>query len=113
MKQSLLPVFLAASLSSGCLYTNIHAPRAYRSATPSDVKAASSDPTVSGRSCYRTALYLFAWGDAGYSAALADALAGDPKAVLYDVNTDTHVRSYVVGLYSKICTVVSGRVGRP
>jgi len=104
--------FLVLSFT-GCLYTNIHAPRAYRSATPADVKANTSDPTVSGRSCYRSALFLFAWGDAGYSAALADALSDKPNSVLYDVNTDTHVRSYVLGVYTRICTVVSGRVGRP
>lgn len=109
---ALLPI-LAASLFSGCLYANIHAPRAYRSASPSDVQASASDPAVSGRSCYRSALFLIAWGDAGYSAAIADALADRPNAVLYDVNTDTHVRSYLLGLYSKICTVVSGRAGRP
>jgi hypothetical protein len=104
---------LAIAVSfSGCLYTNIHAPRAYRSATPSDVKALQSDRIVTGRSCYRTAVFLFAWGDAGYSAAVTDALRSEPQGVLYDVNADTHIRSYALGLYSKICTVVSGRVGR-
>ena len=95
------------------LYANIHAPRAYRSATPADVKASSSDRTVSGRSCYRSVAYLFAWGDAGYSAAVADALSDQPDAILYDVNTDTHVRSFILGFYSRICTVVSGRLGQP
>ncbi|PCI36351.1 MAG: hypothetical protein COB53_09960 [Elusimicrobia bacterium] len=108
--RALLPI-LAAAAFSGCLYANVHVPRAYRSATPSDVKANSSDRLVSGRSCYQTLAFMFAWGDGGYSAAVADALSDQPDSILYDVNTDTHVRSYVLGLYSRVCTVVSGRVG--
>ncbi len=110
--RTILPILFAA-LFSGCLYANIHSPRAYRSATPSDVKASEADRTVSGRSCYRTALWMFAWGDAGYAAAVSDALAGRPDAVLYDVQADTHVQAYVLGIYTRICTIVSGRVGNP
>ncbi len=40
----------------GLLYTDVRAARAYRSATPSDVRAAPGDPTVPGQSCYQTVL---------------------------------------------------------
>jgi hypothetical protein len=104
---SLLPVCLA-----GCLYTNIHTPWAYRAATPSDLKTATGDAMVSGKACDRVVLYLVAWGDSGYRAAVADALAGRPDGILYDVKTDIHVNSYVLGLYTHTCTEVSGKVGR-
>ena len=108
-----LPFALLPLLLSGCLYTDIRVPRAYRSATPADVKAAAEDPMVSGRSCDRTVLYLAAWGDAGYAAAVRDALKDKPDAILYDVKSDVKVNAYVLGLYSQTCTIVSGRVGRP
>jgi hypothetical protein len=102
----------ALPLLSGCLYTNVHAPHAYRSATPSDVKASSADETVSGEACSRSALYLFAWGNSGYAAATRDALKSKPEAILYDVRSDVHARAYVLGIYASVCTVVTGRVGR-
>ena len=105
---ALLPLFL-----SGCLYTDIRVPRAYRSATPADVKAAADDPAVSGRSCDRTVLFLVAWGDAGYAAAVKDALKDKAEAILYDVRSDVKINSYLLGLYSQTCTIVSGRVGKP
>lgn len=108
----LLLALLAVSLS-GCLYADVRWPRAYRSATPSDVKAASADPVVSGISCNRSLLYLVAWGDAGYAAAVKAALKDHPEGLLYDVRSDLKVNSYVLGLYSRSCTVVTGRVARP
>ncbi|MBI2362039.1 MAG: hypothetical protein HYV15_01460 [Elusimicrobia bacterium] len=112
MQQRLLPVLLAA-LASGCLYADVRFPRSYRAAAPSDVKAAASDPVATGTSCNHVALYLAAWGDAGYAAAVKEALKEAPDAVLYDVKSDTKVKSYLLGLYSRSCTVVTGRVGRP
>ncbi|MDE2293181.1 MAG: hypothetical protein KGL53_13955 [Elusimicrobia bacterium] len=98
---------------TGCLYTDVRVPRAYRSATPADVKAAASDAAVEGKACDRSVLFLVAWGDAGYAAAVRDALKGREDAVLYDVRSDVRVSSYLLGLYTRTCTVVSGRVGRP
>jgi len=102
-----------ALLMSGCglLYTNIHIPRAYRSATPGEVKSEISDATVTGKSCYHSLLFLFAWGDAGYAAATQNALNNDPDAILYDVKTDMQVKSYI-SLYSRYCTVVTGKVAK-
>lgn len=100
--------------SCGLLYTDVRTPRAYRSATPADVKASASDAAVTGTGCARAVLFLVAWGDAGYAAAARDALARQPPgAVLYDVKVDVAVRSYLLGLYTQACTVLAGRVGRP
>ncbi len=107
-------LLLAAVVSlSGCLYADVRWPRAYRSATPSDVKAAAADPIVTGMACNKSLLFLVAWGDAGYAAAVKAALKDQPEGLLYDVRSDMKVNSYLIGLYSKTCTVVTGRVGRP
>jgi hypothetical protein len=96
----------------GILYTNIRTPRAYRSATPVDVKATPSDAVANGRACARSLLFLVAWGDTGYAAATEDALRDHPDAVLYDVRSDMQVHSYALGAYTEVCTLITGRVGR-
>lgn len=112
----LRPVLLlcaAAALSScGILYTDIKVPRGYRTATPLDVKSAPDDPTVTGKACNRSAVYLFAWGDGSYAAAVNDAL-GKRDGILYDVRADIKVNAYVLGLYTKVCTMLSARVAKP
>lgn len=111
MKKILL--FLSCLALSSCLYTDIRSPRAYRSATPSEVKAHPEDEIVKGKSCNRTYLYLVAVGRGGYHAATKNALAERPGAILYDVKTDIQVRSVLLGLYTEICTIVMGKVGKP
>ncbi len=110
------PLFLtlmAATLSScGLLYTDIKVPRGYRTSSPSEVKSASDDPTVTGKSCNRSALFLVAWGDGSYAAAVKDAL-GTRDGILYDVRADIKVNAYVLGIYTKVCTVLSGKVAKP
>ena len=109
----LLPPLLAAALSScGILYTDVKVPRGYRSATPADVKTAPDDPVVSGRSCSRSVLWLVAWGDTSYDKALKDAL-GTRDGILYDVRSDMKVNAYVLGLYTKVCTILTGKVAKP
>ncbi len=104
---------LALTLSScGIFYTDIKVPRGYRTATPSEVKSAPDDPTVTGKSCNRSALFLFAWGDASYAAAVKDAL-GTRDGILYDVRADVKVDAYLLGIYAKWCTVLSGKVAKP
>ncbi len=112
MKQ-LLPLLSLIAASSGCLYTNTTFPRAYRTAAPSEVKSSSSDPVASGSACSKTLLWLVSWGDAGYAAACRDALKGQPDKILYDVKSDAKVTSFLLGLYSKVCTKLEGKVGRP
>jgi hypothetical protein len=102
-----------ALVASGCLYSNIRTPRAYRSATPADVTARPTDPVVSGQGCYKTVLYLVSWGDASYAEAARRAIGGDATAILYDVKADTRVTSVFLGAYTEICTLLTGRLSRP
>ena len=111
--RSLALLLASASLSScGLLYTNIKVPRGYRTATPAEVKSSPDDPTVTGTACNRSAIYLFAWGDASYAAAVANAL-GARDGILYDVRADIKVNAYVLGIYTQACTMISGRVAKP
>ena len=105
-------IFLTLGLSGcGVIYTNVRLPRAYRSAVPSEVKAAPSDPVVSGKSCNKSALFLFAWGDASYAAAAKNALGSDSDGVLYDVKSDLSAFS-LLGIYTKTCTLLTGKMGK-
>ncbi len=104
---------LAAVSLCGCgiLYTNIRSPLAYRSAAPSEVKTTPTDPSVTGEACNKSLLFLVAWGDGGYGVAAANALKDHSDGVLYDVKCDVKVRLFLLGLYTKVCTLVSGKVG--
>ncbi len=103
----------AVALSScGLIYTDIKVPRGYRTAAPSEVKSAPDDQTVVGKSCNRSMLFLVAWGDASYAAAVKDAL-GTRDGILYDVRADVKAEAYLLGLYTKWCTVVTGKVAKP
>jgi hypothetical protein len=53
-----------------------------------------------------------AWGDGGYAAAVKNALAGR-DAILYDVKCDIKVNSVLLGLYTKVCTKVTGKAAKP
>jgi len=95
----------------GLLYTNVHVPRAYRSATSGDVPSGKTDKIVSGEACNQSLLFLVAWGDGGYAAAVRNALQQEPSnAMLYDVTADTLAQSVLFGLYTRLCTVVTGKV---
>lgn len=109
-------LIVAALLISGCglLYTNVHVPRAYRSATPVDVASTPSDQVVTGEACNHSVLFLVAWGNGGYAAAVKDALDGEPPgSILYDVQSDLKASLYLIGLYTRSCTIVTGKVARP
>lgn len=101
-------------LLSGCgaLYTNIHLPRAYRTATPNEVRSEKADPMVTGKACYQTVLFMVAWGDAGYAKATSNALKNESDAILYDVKADAQLRSVAFGLYTQACTIVTGKVAK-
>ncbi len=109
-------LILMAFLLSGCglLYTDIHVPRAYRSASPIDVDSKASDTIVPGQGCNHSVLYLVAWGHGGYAGAIKNALAEEPSgSILYDVHTDLNAKGYLLGLYTRSCTVVTGKVWSP
>ncbi|MEK7689987.1 MAG: TRL domain-containing protein [Bdellovibrionota bacterium] len=105
-----LAVFAASQ--SGCAFAQFKSPRSYRAATPAEVKANPSDPSTTGSTCMHQVLGLVAWGDAGYASAVEKALEGKNTAsVLYNVKADTDLLN-VLGVYSRVCTVVSGQVGK-
>lgn len=110
----ILPLALLALTVSSCglLYTDIKVPRGYRTATPNEVKSSPDDPLVTGRACNRSAIFLFAWGDGSYAAAVKDAL-GSRDGILYDVRADVKVNAYLLGLYTQGCTMVNGRLAKP
>lgn len=109
-----LALLASCSLLSACglLYTDIKVPRGYRTAAPSEVKASPDDPVVSGTACNRSAIFLFAWGDASYAKAVKNAL-GEKDAILYDARVDVKVDAYLLGLYTKVCTVLTARAAKP
>lgn len=95
----------------GLIYTNVYIPRAYRSATSGDVSSGKTDTIVSGEACNQSVLFLVAWGNGGYAAAVKNALQQEPSnAMLYDVTADTRAQSVLFGLYTRLCTVVTGKV---
>ncbi len=109
-RAAILFLLLTGTGLSGCLYTNVRAPWSYRSATPADVRSSTQDARVTGTACNRSLLYLVAWGDAGYAAAVDDALKLRSDAFLYDVKSDIKTTSVLFGLYTRICTTVTGRL---
>ena len=111
-KLLVLPLVAAALSGCGLLYTDIKVPRGYRTASPAEVKAAPDDPMATGKACNRSLLFLVAWGDGSYAAAVRDAL-GTRDGIMYDVRADMKVDAYLVGLYTRVCTGVAGRVAKP
>ncbi len=108
----LLPVLAAATSACGILYTDVKVPRGWRTAAPSDVHSASDDPAVRGEACSRSVMWLFAWGDSSYDAALKSALGGR-DAIMYDVRSDLKLQAYLLGLYTKDCTILTGKAAKP
>ena len=109
-------LILTAFLLSACglIYTDIHVPRSYRSASPVDVQSNATDKIVTGEACNHSVLFLVAWGNGGFVQAVKNALDGEPPgSLLYDVQTDTKANIYMVGFYTRICTIVSGKVAAP
>lgn len=97
-------------LASGCIYANVVTPLAYRAPTLQEAKAEGATE-AEGVACDHAVLYLVAWGDAGYAAAVADAKSKSGAAQLADVRADTTFFN-VLGVYQRACTRVTGRVVR-
>jgi len=100
---------LLALTASACLYTDIRAPLSYGSATPSDANG-NLGREVKGSACNHAVLWLVAFGDGGYDAAVADARAGTNAPFLVDVKSDTAYRNILFGVYQRQCTNVTARV---
>lgn len=98
-------LFLFAA--SGCIYSNVHTPLSYRSPTPGDVPGPLG-PEATGEACNHVVLWLVAWGDGGYSAAVDDAKRNSGAHMLVDVEADTKLFN-VLGVYQQNCTRVRGK----
>jgi len=109
----MLALILPGLNGCGLVYTNVRFPYSYRSATPVDVHASKNDPVATGEGCSTSVLYLAFWGDSGYAAATRKALENYPDGTLYDVKADAKLKSYLLGLYTRACTTVTGKVARP
>ena len=95
-----------------CAFAQFKSPRSYRAATPAEVKTTKSDAVVHGESCFQQVLFLVACGEGGYAGATSDALKGQAEgSELYDVKSDTDLFN-VLGVYSKLCTRVTGKLGK-
>ena len=112
-RRSVMLIIISLFLGGcGLLYTDVQVPRAYRSASPVDVKSSATDKIAVGESCNHSVLFLVAWGNGGYVGAIRNALANEPTgSILYDVQADLKAKAYAFGLYTQTCTVVTGRVG--
>jgi hypothetical protein len=94
---------------TGCLYSDVHAPLSYRSPTPSDV-GGSLGAETQGSACNTAILWLVAWGDGGYDAAVKDAKANANAVLLADVRADTAYTNVLFGVYQRQCTQITARV---
>jgi hypothetical protein len=89
---------LAAALvfsASGCAYMHVQRPLGNNFDN-------TQLGTREGRSSCYSVLWLFAWGDAGAKAA---ATQGNIKVIRH---ADTEVKSVLLGIYSRVTTVVYG-----
>jgi hypothetical protein len=104
MKRTLIGV---ACAMTGCIYADVKTPLAYRAPTAVEAKAAGA-ADVEGTACNQAILGLFAWGDGGYAAAVADAKTKSGATQLADLRGDTTFFN-VLFIYTKTCTRVTAK----
>ncbi len=112
MTRSILGVAACAMLApllAGCIYADVRAPLSYGSATPGDANG-NLGQEVTGSGCNTAILWLVAWGDGGYDAAVREAKAASNAPFLVDVKADTTYTNVLFGLYQHQCTKVTARV---
>jgi len=95
------------TISGGCIYANVNTPLSYRSPTPLDV-GGQLGQEVEGESCNHLVLWLVAWGDAGYAAAIDKAQESSGAQLIADVKADSSLFN-ILGVYQRNCTRVRGR----
>jgi hypothetical protein len=106
-------LLLAISIAlPACLYTDVRAPLSYGSATPGDANG-SLGREVKGKACNHGILWLVAFGDGGYDAAVRDARGNTNAMFLVDVKADTTYKNILFGLYQRQCTEISARIPGP
>jgi hypothetical protein len=91
----LVAIALAALWLQACAYSHVQRP------LDTDYDSTSLGSKV-GRAHIQSALWLFAWGDAGSKAAAAEG------GITVIRHADTETTIILFGLYSKITTVVYG-----
>jgi hypothetical protein len=105
-----LGLLASSFLCNACLYADVRAPLSYGSATPGDANG-NLGREVTGSACNVGILWLVAFGDGGYDAAVRDAHAQAPGApFLVDVKADTSYTNVLLGVYQRQCTNVTARV---
>jgi hypothetical protein len=109
MIRTILGVAALAALLTGCLYADVRAPLSYGSATPGDA-GGNLGKEVTGSGCNTAILWLIAWGDGGYDAAVRNAKASVDAPFLVDVKADTTYTNVILGLYQHQCTNVTARI---
>ncbi len=103
-------IAVIACALSGCFYADVKTPLAYRAPTAIEAQADTA-ADVEGTACNQVVLGLFAWGDGGYAAAVADAKARSGALQLADVRADTTFFN-VLFIYDKACTRVTAKAVR-
>jgi len=109
MIRTLLGSIALAIALPACLYTDVRAPLSYASATPSDANG-NLGQEVKGSACNVGILWLVAFGDGGYDAAVKDARAGTSAPFLVDVKADTTYKNVLFGVYQRQCTQITARI---
>ena len=104
-------VAVAALWATGCIYANVVTPLSYRAPTAQEAHVEAATADIEGVACDHAVLGLFAWGDAGYAAAVADARSRSGGAQLADLRSDTTLFN-VLFIYARACTRVTGKAAR-
>jgi hypothetical protein len=109
MMRALFSTVALAVALPGCLYADVRAPLSYGSATPSDANG-SLGAEVKGSACNVGILWLVAFGDGGYDAAVRDARGNTNAAFLVDVKSDTTYKNILFGVYQRQSTEITARI---
>ncbi len=112
MNQSIFGAAALAVALTGCLYADVRAPLSYGSATPGDA-GGNLGKEVTGSGCNVAILWLVAWGDGGYDAAVRAAKRATDAPFLVDVKADTTYTNVLFGVYQRQCTNVTARIPAP
>ena len=94
-------------LLNACLYTNIKSPGWYYSQSYSDIKGMELVGKLSGETCAEAFLWAIYTGDESFDTAVSNAIK-DKADLLFNVQTDYSIESYIFNLKLKKCTKVTG-----
>jgi hypothetical protein len=109
MSRSIVIAVLLSLSLAGCIYTDVRTPLSYGSATPGDA-GGNLGREVTGSACNTAILWLIAFGDGGYDAAVRNARASTNAPFLVDVKADTSYDNVLFGIYQHQCTEITARI---